>query len=179
MLPSDSRMKFGIVSALPIPWRKAVRTAHQWKAAQINTNLSTGNREIGKYAVLLIFVSCVRLQALKEKSHKAQAQLRSGFLTATDKLSCHSKLNISAQASHPASLSRGCRGHLCPTLPNFEERRKIRKPSICHFPQRKTARNLMLTETQLHSVFWGYAEAWAFFLPPHQRYLWKNPIKGF
>lgn len=48
---------------------------------QINTNLSTSDREIGKYAVLLIFVSCVRLQALEGKSHKTLMQLGGSFLS--------------------------------------------------------------------------------------------------
>lgn len=48
---------------------------------QISTNLSTSDREIGKYAVLLIFVSCVRLQALQGKSHRTLMQLRGSFIS--------------------------------------------------------------------------------------------------
>lgn len=60
--------------------RKAVRTARWQRASPITTDLATSDGEISKYAVLLVLVSCVGLQALEVKSHRTLTQLGGSFL---------------------------------------------------------------------------------------------------
>lgn len=91
--------------------------------------------------------------------------------------SCGSRLNTSAQASHPASLSKGCRGHLCPTTTSFGGKKEKKKAlNLSLPPEKNSRRNWMLTETQEYSCIqcFGATQEHKPFFPPPQRYLKKK-----